>query len=125
MKPRFWNGKTVHVTQTDPLHDRREVDVALTRETAGQLANLLRKANSGLGTVFDPLPAGLNELMNALDYVLVGDPASVKAHHRMEAGKGMTPDGGHKAPDARVTGVVLPNGEEESFPIRRAFPGPS
>lgn len=30
---------------------------------------------------------------------------------------GMTPDGGYRAPER--------NGEEESFPIRRAYPGPS
>ena len=97
---RHWDGKTVHVVQLpSPPGERRNVEVSLTPETAHQLALLLR-GNTGLGSVFTPLTDGVQELLNALDYVLVADPASVAAHRRMEAGKGMTPDGGHKAPPA-------------------------
>lgn len=88
--PRAWNGRTVHVTTTDHRHDRRSVDIALTPETAGYLANLLRK-QTGLRNLLDPLPEGLHDLMTALDYVLVADPASSAAHRRMEASKGMDP----------------------------------
>lgn len=97
MKPeRFWDGKTVHVIEL-PDPDRRNVEIAVTPETAHQLALVLRQAN-GIGNPI-VLPEGVAELMTALDYVLVADPVSVAAHKRMEAGKGMTPDGGYKFPE--------------------------
>lgn len=92
---RSWDGKTVHVAPTDPTHDRRCIDVALTTETASELANSLARLRQ---TTF-ALPDGIQELLDALNYVLVGDPYSTSQHQRMEAGKGMTPDGGYRAPD--------------------------
>lgn len=93
MGKRVWDGKAVLV-MPESTTPNRPIGMAISRETAGQLANLLRKNNDGLGNLFNPLPDGLNEVLNALDYVLVGDPASVAAHRRMEAGKGMEPSGG-------------------------------
>jgi hypothetical protein len=93
---RMWDGKSVFVNKHEEVI-RQPVKIDLTQETAGALANYLRKS-SGLSEIFNPLPEGLVELLNALDYVLVADPASISAHRRMEAGKGMTPDGGHKEP---------------------------
>lgn len=87
---REWDGRSVYIIKQCL---RYPVEIDLAPETAGQLANLLRK-QTGLANVFTPLPDGLLELLNALDYVLVGDPASVAAHRRMEAGKGMEPSGG-------------------------------
>lgn len=83
---RHWDGNRVHVATTDPLRDGRSVDAAMTPETAGALANLLRK-QTGLSSILEPLPEGLQELMAALDYVLVSDPASVHAHQAMERGR--------------------------------------
>lgn len=94
---RYWDGRTVHVARTNPEHDRRDVDLALTRDAAGQLANFIRR-QTGLSATFAPLTPELQEILNALDYVLVADPASIAAHRRMEAGKGMTPDGGYRTP---------------------------
>jgi hypothetical protein len=87
---RYWDGRTVHVTTLNAERERRNVEIALTPDTAGHLANLLR-SQTGLGNLLSPLPEGLHELMVALDYVLVADPASVAAHRRMEASKGMDP----------------------------------
>jgi hypothetical protein len=53
------------------------------------------------------LPGDAQELLTALDYVMVGDPHSRRQHDVMEAGKGMTPDGGYKAPENPYTGKSL------------------
>lgn len=87
---RFWDGRTVHLTRTDPAYDRREIDLALTENTARDLALALRRMQQ---TSMMP-PESVQEICDAIDYVLVGDPASQAAHRRMEAGKGMTPDQG-------------------------------
>jgi hypothetical protein len=87
---RSWDGRTVHLTRTNPQYDRREIDLALTENTARDLALALRRMQQ---TSMMP-PDSVQEICDAIDYVLVGDPASQKAHARMEAGKGMTPDGG-------------------------------
>jgi hypothetical protein len=86
---RHWDGRTVHVT-TNTYADRRSVEAGMTPETAGALANLLR-SHTGLANLLSPLPDELQELMVALDYVMVADPSSVAAHRRMEASKGMDP----------------------------------
>lgn len=87
---RSWDGRTVHIVRTNPAYDRREVDVSLTESTARDLALALRRMQQ---TSLMP-PESVLELADALDYILVGDPASHAAHRRMEAAKGMTPDGG-------------------------------
>jgi hypothetical protein len=88
MKRRYWDGRTVHVTTLNNHSDHRSVEVALTPESAGHLANVLRILNR---PEIAPLSPYLHELMVALDYVLVADPASVAAHRKMEASKGMNP----------------------------------
>lgn len=85
-----WDGKTVHVTDMGPGRDRRQIEVSLTEGAARKLALSLSRLKQ---TTF-ALPDECQELLDALNYVLVGDPDSRAAHQRMEAGKGMTPDGG-------------------------------
>lgn len=93
-KDTFWDGKTVHAAHTNPEHDRRHVEIAVTPETANELALALTRLKQ---TTF-VLPDGAQEVLDALNFVMVGDPVSVAKHKRMEAGKGMTPDGGHRRP---------------------------
>jgi hypothetical protein len=85
MIDRFWDGKTSHVSLTNPTHDRRTVDIALTPETARELSIALRRLEQTSLMSAD----GVRELADALDYVLVGDPSSRAKHRVMEAGKGM------------------------------------
>jgi hypothetical protein len=98
---RYWDGRTVHLGRTNPVHDRREFDLALTAETAAHLASFLTAAMPLVGTGDD-----IREVRDALDFVLIADEASVEAHRRMKAGRGMTPDGGYREPDA-VNGTLF------------------
>lgn len=90
--PRYWDGKTVHLANAGlgGLFERRNWELGLTEQTARELALTLAKAK----LTYFALPDSVQEILDALNYVLVADPASVEAHSRMEAGKGMTPDGG-------------------------------
>jgi len=88
---RFWDGKSVHIVIDATQHDRRSVEIGLTPEAAGEVANCLRSLTA-LGQ--PSLPDRVQELLQALDYVLVADPASVAAHRQMQAGKGMEPASG-------------------------------
>lgn len=90
-----WDGKTVHVINMGFGRDRRQIEVSLTEDAARKLALAITK----LKQTTMLLPPEVGELLNALNYVLVGDPASRAAHSSMEAGKGMTPDGGYRKPD--------------------------
>lgn len=94
---RIWDGKTVHFSDRGltGIFDHRDFEMGMTERTARELALTLAKCKQTYFTI----PSSIQEILDALNYVLVGDPASVQAHSRMEAGKGMTPDGGHKAPD--------------------------
>lgn len=86
-----WDGKAVLVRSgIGELLRRRPVTVELTDEAARKTALALARLKQ---TTF-ALPDEVQELLDALNYVLVGDPGSTGAHRRMEAGKGMTPDGG-------------------------------
>ena len=82
-RKRFWDGRTVHVAQTDPQRDKRCVEIGLTPETGRELALALRRLQQ---TSLANAPA-VDELVNALDYVLVGDPFSRRQHAEMEAAK--------------------------------------
>lgn len=104
MKPLFWDGKAVHATRSDPAHDRRNVEIGLTIDAAGKLALALNRLRQ---TTF-ALPDEMEELLDAVNYVILGDADSRDAHARMEAGKGMTPDGGYQYPDATVHGYIRP-----------------
>jgi hypothetical protein len=90
MDKRSWLGKTVLVSQSANPKTYVPIVIELGSEAASELASSLLRLKQ---TTF-ALPDGVQELLQALDYVLVGDPASTASHKRMEAGKGMTPDGG-------------------------------
>lgn len=70
----------------------KPIVVALTAEAARDMIKTMGRVEQ---TTF-ALPGSLKELKQALEYVLVGDDASLRAHRQMEAGKGMTPDGGYR-----------------------------
>jgi hypothetical protein len=92
---RVWDGRAVsamersEIALTDKL-----IRVDLTPKAARTLALALGRLKQTTIT----LPGDAQEVLTALDYVMVADPASVRKHAEMEAGKGMTPDGGYKAP---------------------------
>ena len=90
MNSRHWDGKTVHIQPQATARDRRSFEIGVTPDTARDLALALRRLKQ---TTFG-LQSGVQELLDALDYVLVGDPQSVFRHSRMQAGKGMEPAGG-------------------------------
>jgi hypothetical protein len=71
------------------MADRLPIDIHMTPDAATKLSLGLAELKRLNGLTGD-----LQELMDALNYALVGDPASEIRHRRMEAGKGMTPDGG-------------------------------
>jgi len=93
---RDWNGRDVRVL--GGLGERettgRTVSVELTNKAARTLALSLMRLKQTTIT----LPAEAQEFLDAINYVTVGDPASNAAYARMEAGKGMTPDGGYRKP---------------------------
>jgi hypothetical protein len=90
MQGPYWDGKSVTVVNTGNRHDRRQIDVSLSNDAARMLALALARLKQ---TTISLTPE-VEELLSALNYVTVGDPASRAAHRVMEAGKGMTPDGG-------------------------------
>lgn len=105
---REWIGKSVDVQPlglevvfVQPLglevvSGNKEFQILLTEKATRTLALALMR----LRQTTIPLPGDVQELLDALNYVTVGDPDSRAAHRRLEAGKGMTPDGGYKAPSA-------------------------
>lgn len=90
MNNKHWDGKTVHFAQVPSPYDRRDFELGMSEDTARKLALGLMK----LKQTTMMLPPEVEEILTALNYVLVGDPASVAAHGRMEASKGMEPSGG-------------------------------
>jgi hypothetical protein len=88
-----WDGKTLKVVNSAP----NRVDVTLTNDAARMLALALARLKQ---TTISLTPE-VAERLTALHYVRGGDPASRAAHARMEAGKGMTPDGGYKSPNQK------------------------
>lgn len=68
----------------------KRVTVEMPEDTARKLALALGRLRQ---TYQVSSPEAIEELYQALNFVLVGDPASVAAHRRMEAGKGMEPAG--------------------------------
>jgi hypothetical protein len=109
MSERFWDGKAVHVVDKATRYDQRCVEIGLTPEAARKATLALMKLRQtyvGMG----PGPE-VEELLTALNYVLVGDPASVAAHQRMEAAKGMDPAGADRrsyGPAEDMTIMELP-----------------
>ena len=97
MTDRIWNGRAAFVMGASSTPGK-PIGLALTEEAARKTAlALLRLKQTTI-----PLSGDVQELLDALNYVLVGDPESRAAHRRKEAGKGMTPDGGYRAPDERL-----------------------
>lgn len=89
---REWDGRSVSVRHRSDVH--KPVRVELTEKAARTIALALSRLKQTTMT----LPGDAQELLNALDYVMVGDPNSTREHRQMEAGKGMTPDGGYRHP---------------------------
>lgn len=83
---RQWTGRGVSVRQIED----ESVAIRLRPEVASNLIKTLGRVQQ---TTF-ALPGQLAELKQALEFVITGDEASTRAHRQMEAGKGMTPDGG-------------------------------
>lgn len=94
MDSKYWDGRGVHVARTNPEHDRRDVEIALTPEAAEALRAWMSKSQLGF-LLMDP---ALGELHEALEYILVGHQRSIDNHRRMQLSKGMTPDGGYRRP---------------------------
>jgi hypothetical protein len=93
---RVWDGRAVSMMQrSEVAMTQKLIRVDLTPQAARTLALALGRIKQ---TTFT-LPGDVQELLTALDYVMVGDPHSRRKHAELEAGKGMTPDGGYKAPE--------------------------
>ena len=103
MAEKRWDaGKRLAVAHRDthPDFPRGVVDIQMPVETARKVALSLMKLRQ---TTLMVSPEVV-EFLDALNYVLVGDPGSVGAHRRMEAGKGMEPAAG----DPRSYAAVAP-----------------
>jgi hypothetical protein len=96
---RTWDGRAVKVQPMglEDLFSGKDIRIEVSEKAARTLALALSRLKQTTLT----LPGDAQEILNALDYVMVGDPASTREHSRMEAGKGMTPDGGYRAPNER------------------------
>lgn len=92
MESRKWIGKAVAVEPKGlgGIFSNKPLRVDLTEDAARKLALSLARLKQ---TTF-ALQEEVEELLTALNYVLVADPDSVAKHKRMEAGKGMEPSGG-------------------------------
>jgi hypothetical protein len=85
MSERHWDGKTVHVARAPgPGHDPRRLEIGLTEGTARELALSLRR----LFQTTMMVPPSVRELADALDYVLVGDPASRNTYRAIRESMG-------------------------------------
>lgn len=101
---RVWNGKAVSVEAggLGSLLSTKPVEIHITEEGVRRVSFALAsmaavRKHQGHDQLLLP---EVQELLDAINYVFVADPASVEAHRRMEAGKGMTPDGGFKRPES-------------------------
>lgn len=109
-KPRIWDGRAVRFAQRglDSILDNKPYRAELTEDAARKAALALSQLRQFLRQHNTDLEPEMEELLNSLNYVLVGDPNSVAQHQRMEAGKGMTPDGGHKLPATDLDDLPKP-----------------
>lgn len=92
MENKAWDGRAIALSlrSTHPRFPEGVIDIQMGARTAQKLALSMHRLRQT--TIM--LPPEVQELVDALDYVLVGDPQSRAAHGRMEAGKGMEPSGG-------------------------------
>ncbi len=97
---RVWDGRGVYASARA---ERRPIRLFLTRN----LALDLRTAIARLRQTSLMAPESLQELEDAIGYVITGDPESENAWKSMEAGKGMTPDGGYQIPDHYFTPIEV------------------
>jgi len=104
--PRIWEGKAVDVSPGGlaGIFSNKPVEIHITEEGVRRLSFALASMAAVRKAQGHPddrlLLPEVQELLTAINYVFVDDPASVAAHARMEAGKGMTPDGGYRAPQS-------------------------
>jgi hypothetical protein len=92
-----WEGRDVEAKKKglEGVFSNKSIQIDLTDQAARDLALALGR----LTQTTLPLTGNMEELRQALNFILVGDPMSRASHRRMEAGKGMTPDGGYKTPE--------------------------
>lgn len=92
MTDRKWIGKVVEFEPKGlgGIFSNKPFRMDVTEDAARKLALALAKLKQTTMMV----PVEVDEVLNALNYVLVGDPHSRQEHRRMEAGKGMEPSGG-------------------------------
>lgn len=96
---RDWNGRDVRALGN--LGERETPGLTISVELSNKAARIIALSLMRLKQTTLTLPAEAQEFLDALNYVTVADPASVAAHNRMEAAKGMTPDGGYKTPERK------------------------
>lgn len=87
---KIWNGRAVHAEQTlGGLVTGKPVKLMMPVESARKLALCIRRLKNTTSLI----PPEVEEIADAIDFLLVGDPGSYARHQRMEAGKGMEPAG--------------------------------
>ena len=90
MSQRQWTGRAVSLRQTlAVLVTGKSLTMELTEDAGRKLALAIKKLQQSY-VMHGP---EVQEVVDALDYVLVGDPRSVNAHTAMENRKGMEPAG--------------------------------
>lgn len=82
-----WVG--LHVNVTNHVAHRSGKDIGIRMSLSG--ANRLALSIQRLQNTPQAVPPEVAELLQALNYVQIGDPVSVAYHRRMEAAKGMEP----------------------------------
>ena len=96
MKDRQWLGRAVHISRSQAEGSRVPVVIEVSEEAARKLSLSIKRLKQ---TYAMGLLPEVEELELALDWVLTGDPRSAAEHRRMEASKGMPPDGGYREPE--------------------------
>jgi hypothetical protein len=85
MRDRIWNGLHIYVNRRGE-DVQRPVVIEMKPEDAAYLSGVLENAKVA--------HKAIRELMDALNYTIIGDPGSVGAYRRLLATKGMEPASG-------------------------------
>lgn len=120
-KPQIWDGKAVKVSTPSQANGKRwskPIAINLTEEAARRLswglAMLAQYHKERNPNAEQHLVLEVQELLDALNYTLIGDPRSRAKYVAMMEGrlssilatndvaKGMTPDGGYRAPEGKT-----------------------